>query len=341
MNHRALIQGIVLLLAIMFLFRQRHQPNEITPPNEYQPYGLFFKVLRLFLFGMLALILVTSSILLIGAYHDAVSETVPAPSQVEIPADLPFAVEEVAFVSADGLKLTGWFVPPENGATIILLHGYGSNRLAMRWHAEQLVEANYGVLMYDERASGESEGEYRSYGWEDSADVSGAVTFIHHQVGGKSNIGIAGCSIGGQIALQGIGIGLGHGAAIAADQEGGRMALAHMGAGDKGIEALDLVGKAMRGQEIQRAIGHWRLCAQTFVAQPVEDVIGPKRAVLFQQNLEHPAALGGELQAVGATGSLLDGIRIDNLRDSANNDQISVFSHLVQLPRTRVGCPIV
>ena len=84
----------------------------------------------------------------------------------------------MTFTGGDGVTLAGWFAPPENGATIILLHGYGGNRLGMRWHAEVLVEAGYGVLMYDERASGESGGTVRSFGWQDGADVGGAVEYL-------------------------------------------------------------------------------------------------------------------------------------------------------------------
>ncbi|MGD8403983.1 MAG: alpha/beta hydrolase [Anaerolineales bacterium] len=133
-----------------------------------------------------------------------ITETAPAPSQVEIPPNLPFDVEEITFLSEDGLRMGGWYAPPENGALVILLHGYGSNRTAMIWHAEQMTKAGYGVLMYDERASGESEGEYRSYGWEDPRDVGGALAFLSDKSEVDSNmLGIAGCSIGGQIALQG------------------------------------------------------------------------------------------------------------------------------------------
>jgi len=65
------------------------------------------------------------------------------------------------------------------------------------------VDAGYGVLMYDERASGESEGAYRSYGWEDPRDVQGAIKVIEAETGdGSEGIGIMGCSIGAQIALQ-------------------------------------------------------------------------------------------------------------------------------------------
>ena len=136
--------------------------------------------------------------------YSVITESAPAPSQVEIPPDLPFEVEEIKFLSEDGLRMAGWYVPPENGALVILLHGYSGNRTAMIWHAEQLTKAGYGVLMYDERASGESEGEYRSYGWEDPRDVGGALAFLSDKSEVDPDmIGVAGCSIGGQIALQG------------------------------------------------------------------------------------------------------------------------------------------
>jgi pimeloyl-ACP methyl ester carboxylesterase len=162
------------------------------------------KALRLTAFGLFSLVLISVTLMLVLNYQSTIEETTPAPSQVEIPDDLPFEVEEVSFLCPDGLRIAGWFVPPENGVTVILLHGYGSNRLGMRWHAERLVEAGYGVLMYDERASGESEGEYRSYGWEDERDVGGAIVFLSGRPEvDPARIGIGGCSIGGQIALQG------------------------------------------------------------------------------------------------------------------------------------------
>jgi dienelactone hydrolase len=127
-------------------------------------------------------------------------ETAPAPSSVEVPVDLGFEVEEVTFESEDGITLAGWFTPPQNGATVILLHGYGGNRAAMIWHARQLVNADYGVLMYDERASGESTGEYRSYGWEDTRDVKAAIQFLRSRSPG-GNIGAMGCSTGASIVV--------------------------------------------------------------------------------------------------------------------------------------------
>jgi pimeloyl-ACP methyl ester carboxylesterase len=161
-------------------------------------------LLRLMGFAMLAFTLVGGSVLLYIDYNEVSKEIAPAPSPVQKPDDLPFEVEEVSFESEDGVRLAGWYTAPRNGAVIILLHGYGGNRLDTRMYAEPLAQAGYGLLMYDERASGESGGERRSYGWEDTPDVGAAIAYLRSREElTDSRLGIAGCSMGGQIALQG------------------------------------------------------------------------------------------------------------------------------------------
>jgi hypothetical protein len=194
---------VVLVMGITYLFWRLKGRNVRNEP-ENQPGSKWVKALRLIGFAIASFVLIVVVLMFFSSYQEAVSETKPAPSEVVNPGDLPFEVEEVAFQSEDGLEISGWFVPPQNDITIILLHGFGSNRLQMRWHAEVLTQAGFGVLIYDERASGESEGAYRSYGWEDPLDVGGAIRFLQDRLGANSSqIGIAGCSIGGQIALQG------------------------------------------------------------------------------------------------------------------------------------------
>lgn len=202
-----LVAGVVVLF-IYILFRLRSQKIKEAQPKPTLPQprkirAALIRVVRLSIFSVFALIFVFLAMLVYLNFASFKAESAPAPSQVDIPADLPFKVEEVTFHSEDGLRLAGWFVPSQNGATIILLHPYGGNRLSMRWHAEQLVGAGYGVLMYDERASGESEGTYRSYGWEDPRDAGGALAFLRdRQEVNMEKVGISGCSIGAQIALQ-------------------------------------------------------------------------------------------------------------------------------------------
>ena len=64
------------------------------------------------------------------------AETAPARQIVDIPPGTTLPLEEVTFTGGDGIQLAGWYVPPANGAVIILLHGYGGTRASMLWHAE-------------------------------------------------------------------------------------------------------------------------------------------------------------------------------------------------------------
>ena len=203
-----LFLGLMLAIVLaglwaVFRLRKAPQPQEKRPP-PLSPRHLAVGAVRLAGFGLLAIVLVGGALMFYVNMQTLENETAPARQAVDLPPDLPFAVEEVSFSGGDGIQLAGWYAAPRNGATIILLHGYGGTRAGMTWHADKLVKAGYGVLMYDERASGESGGERRSYGWEDGPDVGGALAFIRERDGaGVSRVGIAGCSMGGQIALQG------------------------------------------------------------------------------------------------------------------------------------------
>jgi uncharacterized protein len=170
-------------------------------------FGRWITSRKRYIFNLLGFLLI--SFFLIGGgvmfWKDwsAVSDnTAPAPGIVTIPIDLPFPVQAVSFEGAGGIRLAGWYVPPRNGVVIILLHGYGGNRLEMRWHAERLVAAGYGVLLYDERASGESGGTQRSMGWLDVEDMGGALALLSAQKNGRTNrIGFLGASMGAEIGL--------------------------------------------------------------------------------------------------------------------------------------------
>lgn len=204
-----LIVGLVLALLALLMLRERRRKQilKVKLPPQTWPQGLsrgLIYSLRLLLFAVGAFILIGGVVLVYVDYQTVTIEIAPARRPVKRPADMTLPVEEVRFTGGDGLTMAGWFLPSQNGATIILLHGYGGDRRGMLWHAEKLYEAGFGVLAYDERASGESEGDYRSFGWEDAADVAGAIAFLHGRSPDDSHpIGIAGCSIGGQIALQG------------------------------------------------------------------------------------------------------------------------------------------
>lgn len=135
-----------------------------------------------------------------------VTITQPAPSTIGNP--LPNAEDIVfqpvsLFNEQDNIYLSGWYIPSKNHAAIILLHGFGGNRLDMRSRAEVLARHGYGVLLYDLRGHGESQGDVRAFGWEDVKDVHAALQFLsNREEVNADRIGILGFSIGGQIAIR-------------------------------------------------------------------------------------------------------------------------------------------
>jgi pimeloyl-ACP methyl ester carboxylesterase len=73
----------------------------------------------------------------------------------------------------------------------------------MLGRAGMLADHGYGALLYDQRACGESEGEQRSFGWRDAADVTAAISFLSSRYGVEpDHTGILGFSQGASIGLQ-------------------------------------------------------------------------------------------------------------------------------------------
>jgi fermentation-respiration switch protein FrsA (DUF1100 family) len=85
---------------------------------------------------------------------------------------------EVSFDASDGVHLSGWYRPTQNGATILVVHGGGGDRTGAVAHAKLLVRHGYGVLLHDARGRGKSEGVQNAYGWGWDKDVAGAIAFL-------------------------------------------------------------------------------------------------------------------------------------------------------------------
>ena len=68
--------------------------------------------------------------------------------------------EDVTFTTADGLRLRGWYVPSKNGAAVISFPG----RKGTQKPARMLARHGYGVLLFDRRGEGESEGDPNAWG---------------------------------------------------------------------------------------------------------------------------------------------------------------------------------
>ncbi|MFV0556228.1 MAG: alpha/beta hydrolase [Lactovum sp.] len=73
----------------------------------------------------------------------------------------------------DNLEQKAWYVPAEKktNQTVIVVHGYRSDKTAMRQYGQLFHELGYNVLMPDNRAAGESEGQLISYGFWEKYDL--------------------------------------------------------------------------------------------------------------------------------------------------------------------------
>jgi len=110
--------------------------------------------------------------------------------------------ESISFYSSDGLKISGAFIKGSNGGTVILLHGYGRSKEQMLPQASFLNKAGFNVLMFDFRASGESEGKFISFGQLEQADLEGSVSYLKaRQDVDMDKVGLLGFSMGGAVAL--------------------------------------------------------------------------------------------------------------------------------------------
>jgi uncharacterized protein len=108
---------------------------------------------------------------------------------------LPRPIEAVAFKTKDGLTLKGWWEPSANGAAVVWVHGLGQSRMAAVEEARWLADSGFGVLLFDLRAHGDSEGTVSTYGDREVLDVDAALDFARAQPG-VQQLGAVGFSIG-------------------------------------------------------------------------------------------------------------------------------------------------
>lgn len=127
-----------------------------------------------------------------------------APRYVITDVDLGRPYEDVSFETSDGLTIRGWYVPSQNGAAVMVVHGSGGARIRPVDHARMLVRHGYGVLLFDARGHGESDGDTNAYGWGTGRDVEAAAAYLAARpdvVDGR--VGALGVSMGAESALEG------------------------------------------------------------------------------------------------------------------------------------------
>lgn len=84
----------------------------------------------------------------------------PLAPVMQKPSDVGLAYESVALMTADGVRLAGWYVPCERArGTVLICHGNGGN-IGDRLHPIGLFhELGLTVLIFDYRGYGESAGK--------------------------------------------------------------------------------------------------------------------------------------------------------------------------------------
>ena len=120
--------------------------------------------------------------------------------RAEVPrAELGARHQDVAFTTSDGLRLEGWFVPSRNGATVIVFPG----RSGPQKQARMLVRHGYGVLLFDRRGEGASEGDPNAFGWVGDRDLRAAAAFLRGRPDvDPERIGAIGLSVGGEMLIR-------------------------------------------------------------------------------------------------------------------------------------------
>lgn len=128
----------------------------------------------------------------------------------DTPADAGLAYEELALQTADGLTLSGWYLPaddrtesptppiaPNGTCALILSHRAGGNRVSMWDVGLALREQGCGILFLEMRAHGSSEGDVFTQGW---LDIQAAADWLQSR--GIQHIGAYGFSLGAVMSIQ-------------------------------------------------------------------------------------------------------------------------------------------
>jgi hypothetical protein len=129
----------------------------------------------------------------------AIAYVVTHVSRAHVPtAHLGAAHEDVQFETSDGLRLKGWYIPSRNGAAVISFPG----RASSQERAKVLARHGYGVLLFDRRGEGESEGDPNTFGWQGERDIHAAVAFLQRRPDVEpQRIGGIGLSVGGEMMI--------------------------------------------------------------------------------------------------------------------------------------------
>lgn len=185
----AAVAGVALVvLGLAIPFRHRGEGAATRPRRwAYRLVAILAGVLTLYVF----LFPVGGALVQTHKHREAIGEPPSA------------AYEPVTFDASDGVRLSGWYVASTNRAAVVLVHGGGGDRTGAVRHARLLAGHGYGVLLYDSRGRGESDGGHNALGWDWDKDVEGALAFLRERPDlDPERIGGLGLSTGADVLIE-------------------------------------------------------------------------------------------------------------------------------------------
>jgi uncharacterized protein len=123
----------------------------------------------------------------------------PEPSSPALPAE-PVGMRSISFSGPGARRLHAWFLPSQNGATIVYAHGSPADRSQLLPEARHLARAGYGALLIDFPGHGESDGP-ADWGKSSQDALTAALDFLSAQ-SPATWIGALGFSTGSCIVSQ-------------------------------------------------------------------------------------------------------------------------------------------
>ncbi len=171
---------------VVYVSRKRRLPSRIFP------------VLLIIVITAIILLLVISAFNAINLIHPSRTPIGSNPAASSGYKDIEFRNDTLDY------KLKGWFFPSQqNRGNVILVHGYGLNRLQFGKDTYNLIgslqDAGHNVLAFDLRFSGQSEGDYVSLGYYEKLDIISAIHWLDKEHPGKT--ALLGFSTGATAAM--------------------------------------------------------------------------------------------------------------------------------------------
>jgi dienelactone hydrolase len=252
----SLVGGVVLLVVgVVTLWRTRRRDDSLRR-----------RYLRRALIAVGAVVVLY---VLVAPFYTAYVFTHTARGFVPEP-ELGAPHEDVSFRTSDGLELQGWYIPSKNGAAVIAFAG----RKGTQRPARMLARHGYGVLLFDRRGEGESDGDPNIFGWGGEKDVHAAVEYLEGRDDVEpGRVGGIGLSVGGEMMLE------------AAAESDGLKALVSDGAGIRSLrEAVAVSGtsKRLQGSLVHAVVTPGvALFANTLPPPSLEDVSARITAPVF------------------------------------------------------------